>query len=471
MPSQNSSQSSSRPRGAFRASKRRQVSLICGSLLLDLACGDSGYTPPPGNPPADVPGYYVDCDPTSPDEPLICMRQQDWLCPIRDNYIPEALCAYVHGGTPSQYDMKPELVEFNGDMSLDCADLPDGVLESFWTPTECTDCYACGVQSAGKQKWPMVDGWNELPWCTMAVGCPMPDDGIPTTGETPTSGGDETSGDATSGDETGVGEGSGIWICNGSPMIWGTMQDSIPPSWQKDISMAGGLVPDCVYATEMYADENCLKLCETKDALYEMEATDNSYLWFNFPCDDLSNYIPVEATDPYSQCSGHGPMPVLDPIPFVGDAELTTAFGGKAQTVQLSGLMNLDLRSCSAAGVCEVVITELRSGPRTIHGTYSIGSSDLEFTITELEVSLLQPAEGLLDRASGEIWFPGKRLFASVSTGDVLLGRKPISFGVQNAAFVLDAVAGRMDGKQITLDLGWETPGGELQLALNLTAG
>lgn len=38
------------------------VSLVGGSLLLELACGDSGYTPPPGDPPADLPGYYIDCD-------------------------------------------------------------------------------------------------------------------------------------------------------------------------------------------------------------------------------------------------------------------------------------------------------------------------------------------------------------------------------------------------------------------------
>jgi hypothetical protein len=76
-----------------------------------VASGFLGACFPPPPTPGPVYGYLIDCDPSDTEDDLVCMQKPQWNCELHDHYVPEALCAFVNGGTPSDYKDKPEIVK------------------------------------------------------------------------------------------------------------------------------------------------------------------------------------------------------------------------------------------------------------------------------------------------------------------------------------------------------------------------
>jgi hypothetical protein len=298
------------------------------------------------------------------------------------------------------------------------------------------------------------DSWDEL-------GAPggLCEDGAPE--ETPTTGNDDAPDPA----------GTGIWKCIGSWTISGTMTDTNPPVTQDVYSMSPFGVPDCVNATdESVAQDSCFALCEFKDASYATEAANSeAKTWDPYPCADLYNFTPVEALDA-SECHLGTPMWMTVPMPFTARASLVMG-EAMASSDQLSGLMEFTVGECPAdGGPCDVSLTALMAGARDVRGNlYMSATRTLPFTVADLEVQMLQPVLGELHPATGVVTFPGKDLFATVSTGVTSLDGMPVSDGLDQKLIVIEDATGRWDGKQLSLDLNWRSQ--EASLSVQVTAG
>jgi len=453
------------------------VTGLCASASGGCGGGDMGVTDGggPGDTdggPAVVPGYVVDCTPEVQGDPMVCITKDDWDCSQRGFYVRESICALVLNGTPSEYDGKPQMstIDLDGDGpqmpvgDIDCVNLPDGVLSGYQGLSSCDDCRVCGNQLQGYNSigFGKGYGWDDLAFCPGSY----EDLGAP--GGLCVDGDDEPTPTTSAGDDGG-GDSEGLWKCTGSSTIKGTMIDTDIQT-QTEVSMSGP-TPDCVNAMDaMDALESCIDLCEYKDGSYAQEAANSdSKNWQSFPCADLGNFTPLEAADA-NECSGGGPMWMTLPSPFTATATLTVG-GATAQSDQLSGLMDFTIGKCPGRGApCDVSITELRVGPRTVHGLYrDAEASTAHFTVADLELDLLQPVLGEMDPATGVVRFPGKDLFASISAGSTALDGKPLSEGVERALFIVEGAEGTWDGRQLTLDLRWIGAG--MSLSLELSAG
>ena len=418
-----------------------------------------------------IPGYAVDCLPDSPKESLVCIPQADWECQARGNYIRESLCANYFGGTPSEYDGKPKMVKVDPDKggaeepttSIFCDKLPEGVIWNDQAHASCTDCNVCTLQLQGHNKWSLKRGygWDEFAWCPGTfdeITDEICVDGGPM--ELPTTGGDDDGG--------GMG-GTGIWKCLGSWTISGTMNETNLPQTSTEIFMSPEGVPDCVNATdESDAEAMCTSLCETKNGIYEQEANNSaSKNWVPFNCEELDEFTPIEATDP-SECSGGGPMALMDPAPFTANATLKIG-GSTTRSDDLGGLMEFTIEECPVTRQsCDVSITEIRADARTVHGVHTDRSGvAVSFTIADLEVRMLQPVLGQWDRTTGIVTFPDKDLFATISTGDITLDGGPLSSGLARSLFEVEGAHGTWDGRQLTLELPWRKDGVSLSLQIN----
>lgn len=452
----------------------------CLPALITIACigaacgggGGEGETDDTGGDvkPGYFPGYVVDCLPESPKESLVCIPKPDWDCAVRGHYFRESICANILGGTPGGYDEKPEIVKFDPDgagpeeptSDIYCDNPPEGVLWNDQGPAPCTDCNVCTMQLQGYYKWGFQQGygWDEYAWCPGTydeIAEEICDGGGPM--DPPTTGGD---------DDGGMG-GTGIWKCMGSWTISGTMNETSLPQSSTEIFMSPNGIPDCVNATdESDAETMCSSLCQTKNEIYEQEANNSaSKNWVPFNCGDLDAFTPVEASDP-SECSGGGPMALTDPVPFTANATLKIG-GTTTRSDQLGGLMEFTIEECPVTRQsCDVSITEIRADARTVHGVHTDSSgAPLSFTIADLEVRMLQPVLGQWERTTGIVTFPGKDLFATISTGEITLDGAPLSSGLDRSLFEVEGAHGTWDGRQLALDLPWRKDGLSLSLQIN----
>lgn len=419
-----------------------------------------------------IPGYVIDCTPEIAGDPMVCVSKDDWECSQSDYYVRESICARLFSGTPSEFDGKPQMSTIDLDGAgpqmpvgeLDCANLPDEVVSGYESLSSCNECRVCG-----NQLWGQVSvrpytkyGWDELAFCPdnyddLNAGLCMEDNDeqTPTTGE-----GDDSGGDT---------DAEALWKCMGSWTIMGTMVDT--DLQLKDEIYMSGPAPDCVNATNAEgALASCIELCEFKDLSYATEAANSdSKNWESFPCVDLGNFTPLVAADA-NECAGGGPMWMTVPLPFAATAHLSTA-GATAQTDQLSGLLDFALGECSAGGThCEVSLSKLRVGPRTVHGMYRDGNAaTAPFALTHLELDLLQPVSGQMDPRTGQVRFPG-RFFAAISAAQASLDGKPLSEGIDRAVFIVEGAEGTWNGHQLFLNLRWAGVAG-MSASLRLTAG
>lgn len=362
--------------------------------------------------PGFIPGYAVDCRPEDPKKPLVCIPQANWECPLRGNYFREAACAEALGGTPSEYDGKPEIVKVD----------PDGV-----GPAEPTTGIYCDA---------------------------LPEGVIATTGA----------------DDSGGPDDSGIWKCMGSWTVIGTMHETNPPESWTETPMSPFRIPDCVLATdEVDAEGACVSLCKAKDEGYSQIAEASDWkIWEHFDCSVLEQFTPIETNDP-SECAGGGPMALTDPAPFTANAILKIG-ETTATSDQLGGLMEFTIDTCpEGQGWCDVSITEIRTDARTVNGVH-VGRSGVKaaFTITDLGVRMLQPVLGQWERRIGLVTFPGEDLFATISTGEVTLDGALIRQGLDHVLFEVEHAQGKWDGQQLTLELPWRKDG--LAMSLQLTS-
>ncbi|MCY1011509.1 hypothetical protein OV079_39300 [Nannocystis pusilla] len=463
---------------------RSLVSILVLACTL-AGCGDSvgstdTSTPSETGGGADPvwPGYVVECTPDVSGDQLVCITQDDWDCSARGHYVRESICADLWGGTPADYDGKPQLsgAPFQG--VVDCANLPAPAaddpdteddesvpeIRDGWFMSGCDDCRACGNQVAGWLNDNMPkDAWNELSWCPAKNG--LNDYEVLEQwcegGTDPTGGPEEP-------------PSTGIWICNGSPTICGVMTDTFPPTTEQERCMPPGLVPDCVTAdSEQTAANSCYELCVFKNQGHQTEA-DNSEtkIWSpTFPCGDLYNFTPTEATHPLTMCSGSGPMWLEDPLSFAASAELTIG-GGSASTNELNGVLDFSLAACPPGVlVCDVSLNDIRAGSAEVHGLYTTrdangATTSVPFAVSDLEVRLLQPVLGELNQRTGLVTFSDADLFATVSTGGVTLDGMPLSAGVDGAVVVVDGARGTWNGQQLQLDLNWSSQGMSLWLRI-----
>lgn len=464
-----------------RHSGRHPLLLTALASLL-YACGGGGQDDDGGNngegtgEPAPkvplVPGYVVDCTPEIADDPMVCITKEDWSCSHTSYYVRESICARLYGGTPSDYDGQPELSKFDPDgggplmpvSELDCVSLPEGVLSGYEGIFNCDDCRVCGNQLYGYLNigYAQQYGWDEI------KSCPGSYEELSAPGGQCFEGDGEQTPTTSDGDDGGDGGGvEGVWKCTGSGTISGTMVDTDIQT-KTEVFMSGQ-TPDCVNATDAEdALGSCIELCSYKDMSYADEAANSdSKNWWSFPCEDLGNFVPVEAND-LNECSGGGPMWMTLPSPFSATATLTIG-GATAHSDQMSGLMNFTIGKCpEGGGPCEVSITELQVGPRTVHGVYrDADAGSAPFTVADLELDLLQPVLGEMDRDTGAIRFPDEDLFASISTGITSLDGKPLSEGVEQKLFIVEGAEGTWDGRHLQLKLRWIGAGMSLSLQLN----
>jgi hypothetical protein len=268
------------------------------------------------------------------------MNYHDWDCSLYEYYVREAICADQWGGTPSQYDGKPERVGEPSPKITSCDKLPKPVSDDPKTPEDetvplirfgyegnatCDDCRMCNAQYRGWVEDGAIKGASEN-WKELDHICPPKgktdgqgnhdgeadlamisafcagggEPGLPTTGpkdDVPT---------------------PGIWICNGSPSICGTMTDTFGGVTMEKRCMAA-LVPDCVEANdEPGAKTACVDLCKDKDAQHAEEAAKSggAKTWNPpFPCADLQGIAPAKAEDPATMCSGGGAMGFAAKLP------------------------------------------------------------------------------------------------------------------------------------------------------------
>lgn len=458
-----------------RLSTRAGVSLLSGVALLGLVgC-------PPNDPPQDpvLAGYAVDCTPEKPDDDLLCVPKADWECEHKDYYVRESICARFYGGTPSEYDGLPKLAKIDPDgdgpkaptADLNCYDLPKGVKSGNQNVSGCDDCRVCGNQADGYINVGQAQGygWDEYPWCPIDSnelaapgGLCNPDGGEPTTGQVePTTGGEEpTDGQPGMGDP-------GVWICMGSWTISGVMTDSFGFETETVIPFANTGAPACVEATDQSsALDACIKLCEAENAVHVQDDINNDYqVWDpQFDCTILNGWTHEETSDP-SVCMGGGPNHLTDAKPFT--VEATLEIGDKMGTSDgMSGLVDFEVGECPRAGSCQVSLKDLRTWSQTVRGELNTtDGSSLPFEVTDVEVRLLQPALGVLDRSTGEVTFRDD-MFASISTGSASLVGAPLTDGLDRAAFVIEGARGRLDGRQLTLHLEWASEGVRLSLRL-----
>ena len=205
--------------------------------------GSEGEGDEQGEPKYYIPGYAVDCQPDNLDNPLVCISKQDWNCSLEGHYFREAICADVLGGTPSEYDGKPEMVKLDPDgagpaeatTNIYCDNVPEGVLVNQLGGAPCNTCNVCAIQLVGYNHWGHHQGygWDEFPWCPDsfdAIAEEICGDGSM---DPPTTGSD---------DEGDMG-GSGIWKCMGSWTISGTMKETSLPQSSTEIFMSPKGVP------------------------------------------------------------------------------------------------------------------------------------------------------------------------------------------------------------------------------------
>ena len=162
-------------------------------------------------------------------------------------------------------------------------------------------------------------------------------------------------------------------------------------------------------------------------------------------------------------------MALTDPAPFTANATLKIG-GTNATSDQLGGLMEFTIEACpKTRRFCDVSITEIRTDARTVNGVHTdLSGAVVSFSIADLEVRMLQPVLGQWERASGLVTFPGKDLFATISTGVVKLDGEPMSSGLDHALFEIEDATGTWDGRELALELPWRKDG--LSLSLQITA-
>lgn len=79
---------------------------------------------------------------------------------------------------------------------------------------------------------------------------------------------------------------------------------------------------------------------------------------------------------------------------------------------------------------------------------------------------MLQPVLGQWERTTGLVTFPGKDLFATVSTGAITLDGGSASSGLDHVVFEVEGAQGMWDGQQLALDLPWRKDGVSLSLQI-----
>jgi hypothetical protein len=152
--------------------------------------------------------------------------------------------------------------------------------------------------------------------------------------------------------------------------------------------------------------------------------------------------------------------------PFIVDATLEIG-DSMATSDGMSGLVDFEVGECPRAGSCEVALKDLRTWSQTVRGELNTADgSSLPFEVTDVEVRLLQPALGELNRRTGEVTFRDD-VFASISTGSASLVGAPLTNGLDRAAFVIEGAHGLWDGRQLTLQLEWASEGVRLSLRLS----
>lgn len=82
------------------------------------------FKSPEGDENPTAPGYYVECHPDLQGHQLVCMHGNDFDCSVRDYYVRESICADRWGGTPADYDGKPELAGAPYAGIVDCDVIP-----------------------------------------------------------------------------------------------------------------------------------------------------------------------------------------------------------------------------------------------------------------------------------------------------------------------------------------------------------
>jgi hypothetical protein len=254
------------------------------------------------------------------------MHYNDWPCAVQGYYVRESICADLWGGTPADYDGKPELAGAPYAGLIDCDVIPKPAQDDPQTPQDeavplihkgwmsslkCDECRACNNQRFGwNNDGQPADRWNELvhcppkdavnavqlleAWCADPVMEPPPD---PTGGQEPS---------------------SGVWICNGSPEICGLMTDIKEPVTKDKICLSGN-IPMCVPAADVSSAKTaCHMYCKEKNQDYQNEADQSATKNWNpsFPCDNfLTSLVPAEAENPATMCAGGGPIQGALPPP------------------------------------------------------------------------------------------------------------------------------------------------------------
>ncbi|MCY0992921.1 hypothetical protein OV203_37620 [Nannocystis sp. ILAH1] len=160
---------------------------------------------------------------------------------------------------------------------------------------------------------------------------------------------------------------------------------------------------------------------------------------------------------------------------FSGIAELEIVGGGVAETEELVGFMDYSIAPCLQGASCDVTVNKIHAWTSTVNGVYSLQDasgawSSVPFVINDLEARTLQPFVGQLNPSTGIVTFAGEELFATASTSAVLLDGAGLSTGLTDAAYVVERISGSVVGGELTLELEWGSPSGDVSLYLQLSS-
>ncbi len=371
----------------------------------------------------DIPGAIVSCgvDPETETPKLVCVREDDPACSHRDYYVVRSHCARTFGGLPADYIGQWSLHSISdGDEESNYCDVgkgadgqPDGVLQTQATGgIGCHDCRVCGDQLAGYNASFHDEDWITFDWCPdnyedLEVFC----------GEDWLGGDDDQ---ASTGPDD---DNDGVWRCNGSWLISGTMWDSFGSEepTEDHIYMAFPSKPVCVAASDSAsAVGECIDRCQLMNASYQTEANYSMYKeWEPFPCADLNLYEPTPPFDIVSECANGGPALIGEPM--VASASLEVFEGGAAAVAGVGGIVDATIEVC-AATKCPARVDALEIGPRTLTGEYvAKDGTAVEYTLEGVHVELQAPMLGVWSEEGG-LEFPEGRASFTLSADSVVFG-------------------------------------------------
>lgn len=435
-----------------------------------------------------TPGLIVECSPGAEDPQRVCMRIEDFNCPLQDDYTREALCALAWGGTPADYDDQPKLVPWkpaavtttgqseDAEGYVDCSDFnsydEDVGVRNVWGQVGsnfpepwniCSSCTICGIQKGPRLGFPTPPAWTELdltndcPYNQFPQFCEEPS---PTTGATD-EGGNES---GNTGEPEDV-----VWVCNGSNTLSGelTWPGETEP-FEKELSdMATNICvwsePDNIPA----ARQACNDLCEDLNVEVAGMGTWNPpYECSSFgdaQTNEAPGFTPAPVPEGMPVSSYCSVLPNEDSMLFVGDANLDIFTGtSSAPTANVSsrgwvGLLDFSLvGSCSnTAAACNVQLTEIYAVGMDISAVYNDGVSSSPVTVADPHIRLLQPVEGLWFPSSGNLLFPNEDFFLSLSAGPTQVGTMQVSPGFNDAVMFVNQPTGYFDGGRVMLSLEW----------------